>query len=67
MGWTVQCDSCLNQLQSSAEDLQLAGVEEQRDGNVFSGERGTYGKDMPVCTCIGAWSMVVVLWQFPEY
>ena len=41
------------QLQSLAEDLQLAGVEGQRVGKLCSsGEGGTDGKDLPVCTCI---------------
>ena len=43
-------DSCLSQLQSLAEDLQLAGVEGQMDGKLCSpGEGGTDGKDLPVC------------------
>ena len=46
-------DSCPNQLQSLAEDLQLAGVEGQRDGKLCSsGEGGTDGKDLPVHTCV---------------
>ena len=46
-------DSCPSQLQSLAEDLQLAGVEGQMDGKLFSsGEGGTDGKDLPVCTCM---------------
>ena len=45
--------SCPSQLQSLAEDLQLAGVEGQRDSELCSsGEGGTDGKDLPVCTCI---------------
>ena len=43
-----------SQLQSLAEDLQLAGVEGQTDGKLHvcsSGEGGTGGKDLPVCTC----------------
>ena len=41
------------QLQSLAEDLQLTGVEGQTDGRLCSsGEGGTYGKDLPVRTCI---------------
>ena len=46
-------DSCLSQLQSLAEDLQLAGVEGQMDGKLHSsGEGGTDGKDLPVCICM---------------
>ena len=64
-------DSCPSQLQSLAEDLQLAGVEGQMDGKLSSsGEGGTDGKDLPVCACVcvappmivGAWSMAVMLW-----
>ena len=43
-------DSCPSQLQSLAEDLQLAGVEGQM--LCSSGEGGTDGKDLPVCTCM---------------
>ena len=44
-------DSCPSQLQSLAEDLPLAGVEGQTDGTLCSsGEGGTDGKDLPVCT-----------------
>ena len=65
-------DSCSSQLQSLAENLQLAGVEGQRDGKLCSsGEGGTDGKDLPVCNVslappmiVGAWSMAVVLWQY---
>ena len=43
-------DLCLKSL---AEDLQLAGVEGQTDGKLCSsGEGGTDGKDLPVCTCM---------------
>ena len=43
-------DSCPSQLQSLAEDLQLAGVEGQKDGKLCSlSEGGTDGKDLPVC------------------
>ena len=46
-------DSCPSQLQSLAEDLQLAGVEGQMDGkSCSSGEGGTDGKDLPVCICM---------------
>ena len=46
-------DSCPSQLQSLAEDLQLAGVEGQMDGKLCSsGEGGTDGKDLPVQTCM---------------
>ena len=46
-------DSCPSQLQSLAEDLQLAGVEGQKDDKLCSsGEGGTDGKDLPVCTCM---------------
>ena len=45
--------SCPSQLQSSAEDLQLAGVEGQMDGKLCSsGEGGTDGKDLPVRACV---------------
>ena len=45
-------DSCPSQLQSFAEDLQLAGVEGKMDGKLrSSGKGGTDGKDLPVCTC----------------
>ena len=43
-------DSCPSQLQSLAEDLQLAGVEGQR--LCSSGEGGTDSKDLPVCICM---------------
>ena len=46
-------DSCTSQLQSLAEDLQVAGVEGQTGGNLrSSGEGGTDGKDLLVCTCM---------------
>ena len=46
-------DSCPSQLQSLAEDLQLAGVEGQGDGKLCSsGEKGTNGKDVTVCICM---------------
>ena len=46
-------DSCPSQLQSLAEDLQLAGVEGQMDGKLCSScEGGTDGKDLSVCTCM---------------
>ena len=46
-------DSCPSQLQSLAEDLQLAGVEGQMDGKLCSsGEGGTDGKDFSVCACV---------------
>ena len=39
--------------QSTSEDLQLAGVEGQTDGNLCSsGKGGTDGKDLLVCTCM---------------
>ena len=65
-------DSCPSQLQSLAEDLQLAGVDGQIDGKLCSsGEGGMDGKDLPVCICmsmiVDAWLMAVVLWQFHEY
>ena len=45
-------DSCPSQLQSLAEDLQLAGVEGQMDGKLCSsGEGGTDGKDLSLCAC----------------
>ena len=48
-------DSCPSQLQSSAGDLQLAGVEGQTDGKLCSpGEGGTDGKDLEVCMCMCA-------------
>ena len=61
-----------SQLQSLAEDLQLAGVERQLDGKLCSsGEGGTDGKDLPVCVAlpmiVGVWSMAVMLWQPYEY
>ena len=44
---------CPSQLQSLAEDLQLAGVEGQKDSKLCSsGEGGIDGKDLPVCTCM---------------
>ena len=60
-------DSCPSQLQSLAEDLQLAGVEGQMDGKLCSsGEGGTDGKDLHVCVApsmiVGVWSMAVMLW-----
>ena len=47
-------DSCPSQLQSLAEDLQLAGVEGQMDGKFCSssGEGGTDGKDLSLCVCM---------------
>ena len=47
-------NSCPSQLQSFAEDLQLAGLEPgQRDGKLCSsGEGGTDGNDLPVHTCM---------------
>ena len=67
-------DLCPSQLQSLAEDLQLAGVEGQRDGKLFSsGEGRTDGR---ICLyvhvfvalpmIVGAWSMAIVLWQLLE-
>ena len=39
--------------QSLANILQLAGNEGQMDGKLCSsGEEGTHGKDLPVCTCM---------------
>ena len=64
-------DSCPSQLQSLAEDLQLAGVEGQTDGKLRSSGKG--GTDLPVYVCVapsmivGAWLMAVVLWQHYEY
>ena len=43
-------DSCPSQLQSLAEDLQLAGVEGK--GMVSYVPRGTGGKDLSVCACV---------------
>ena len=47
-------DSCPSQLQSLAENLQLAGVEGQMDGKLCSsGEGGTDGKDFVfMCMCV---------------
>ena len=46
-------DSCPSQLQSLAEDLQLAGVEGQMDGKFCSsGEGATDGKDLSLCVCV---------------
>ena len=46
-------NSCPSQLQSMAEDLQLAGVEKQMDGKLCSsGEGRTDSKDFPACTCM---------------
>ena len=46
-------DSCPSQLQSLAEDLQLAGVEGQIDGKFCSsGEGGTDGKVLSLCACV---------------
>ena len=46
-------DSCPSQLQSLAEDPQLAGVEGQMDGKLCSsGKGGTDGKELPVCICM---------------
>ena len=43
-------DLCPSQLQSLAEDLQLAGVEGQLDGKLCSsGEGGRDVKDLPLC------------------
>ena len=43
-------DLCPSQLQSLAEDLQLAGVEGQMDGKLRSVGKGrTDGKDLPIC------------------
>ena len=45
-------DSCPSQLHSLAEDLEVTRVEGKTDGKLCSsGEGGTYGKDLPVCTC----------------
>ena len=63
-------DSCPSQLQSLAEDLQLAGVEGQMDGKLCSsGEGGTnvmISLYIHVCVAppmiVGVWSMAVVLW-----
>ena len=57
-------DSCPSQLQSLAEDLQLAGVEGQMDGKFCSSvEGGTDGLYVHVCVMVvGAWSMAVMLW-----
>ena len=68
-------DSCPSQLQSLAEDLQLAGVEGQTDGKLcYSGEGGTnvmISLYIHVCVAppmiVGVWSMAVVLWQLLEY
>ena len=49
-------DLCPSQLQSLAEDLQLAGVEGQMDGKLCSsGEGGTDGKDLSLCACMCVW------------
>ena len=58
---------CLSQLQSLAEDMQLAGLEGQMVGKLCSsGEGGRDGKDLPICVAppmiVGAWWMVVMLW-----
>ena len=46
-------DSCPSQLQSLAEDLQLAGVEGQMDSKLCSsGEGETGGKNLSVCACV---------------
>ena len=46
-------DSCPSQLQSLAEDLQLARVKGQTDGKLCSSDEGeTDGKDLPVHTCM---------------
>ena len=43
-------DSCPSQLQSLAENLQLAEVEGQMDGKLCSsGEGGSDGEDLPAC------------------
>ena len=69
-------DSCPSQLQSLAEDLQLAGVEGQMDCKLSSsGEGGTDGKNLSVCiyVClaqpkiVGVWSMALILWRLHEY
>ena len=65
-------ESCPSQLQSLAEDLQLAGVEGQVDGKLCSsGEGGTDGKDflyVYVCVAlpmiVGVWSMAVMLHEY---
>ena len=45
-------DLCPSQLQSLADDLQLAGVEGQMGGKLYSSdEGGTDGRDLPVRTC----------------
>ena len=63
-------NSCPSQLQSLAEDLQLAGVE---DGKLCSsGEGGTDGKDLSLCACVcvapamtvGAWLMAVMHYYY---
>ena len=63
-------DSCPSQLQSLAEDLQLAGVEGQMDGKLCSSDEG--GTDARICLyvhvfvappmIVGVWSMAVMLW-----
>ena len=47
-------DLCPSQLQSLTEDLQLAGMELRAKFYKLcsSGEGGTDGKDLPVCTCM---------------
>ena len=65
----------LSQLQSLAEDLQLAGVEGQRDGKLFPQMREEQmiriSRHVHVCVAppmiVGALSMAVVLWQLLEY
>ena len=55
-------DSGPSQLQSLAEDLQLAGVEGLMDGKLYSsGEGGTEtdGKDLPVSVA----PAMIVRWQ----
>ena len=64
-------DSCPSQLQSLAEDLQLAGVEGQRDGpQVREEQMVRICLYVYVCVAppmiVGAWSMAVVLWQLYE-
>ena len=59
-------DSCPSQLQSLAEDLQLAGVEGQTDGKLCSsGEGGTDGKYLHVCVAppmiVGVWLIAIML------
>ena len=60
-------DSCPSQLQSLAEDLQLAGAERQMDGKLCSSdEGGTDSKYVHVYVAppmiVSVWSMAVMLW-----